>query len=431
VLVERWLTRDRVTAWLRVLAVTMAVVVVGWVTQARGGLDPAGHTLGTDFIAFWTAARFFDTGADPALAYNDVAHQAAQQALFPGADVGYTAFDYPPTYLLICAPLGLLPYFPALIAWLAVTGLAYWRVVRAWAAGAFPVTLGALAFPAVLINLGHGQNAFLTTALFGAGALWLPRRPFLAGLCFGLLTFKPHLGLLIPFGLLAARQWRAIAGAVLGAMALAGAATAAFGLKAWEGFFKVALMARGIVGGDLIHPGKIQSVFGAFRLWHVPAPLAYGVQGFVALAAAVAVVAVARRRGADRALGPVLIAASVVATPYILDYDLVLLAVPVAWLLSEALSTRFLPGEKLAMAAAYALPLVSRIAAIDAHAPIAPPVLIAFLAVVVRRAWVTEVRAPASAETLHPRSSPALFPSLLSGTVAACARPPKLLQPSS
>lgn len=215
--IERWLTRDRATAWLRVLAVMTALVVVGWVGLARGGVDLSGHTLGTDFIAFWTAARFFATGADPTLAYDDTAHQAAQQALFPGADVGYTAFDYPPTYLLICAPLGFLPYYPALIAWLSVTGLAYWRVVRAWAAGAFPVTLGALAFPAVILNAGHGQNAFLTTALFGAGALALPKRPLLAGLCFGLLTFKPHLGLMIPFALLAARQWRAIAGAVLSA----------------------------------------------------------------------------------------------------------------------------------------------------------------------------------------------------------------------
>lgn len=419
------------TAWLRVLALTTAVVAASWVALARGGVDLAGHTLGTDFIAFWTAARFFATGGDPTLAYDDVVHQAAQQALFPGVDVGYTAFDYPPTFLLICAPLGLLPFFPALIAWLTVTGLAYWRVVQAWAAGAVPVTLGALAFPAVAINLAHGQNAFLTTALFGAGALWLPRRPFLAGLCFGLLSFKPHLGLLIPFGLLAAWQWRAIAGAVTGATALAAAATAAFGLKAWPAFFKVALMARGIIGGDLLHPGKIQSVFGALRLWHTPAPVAYGVQGLVAVAAAAAVVAVARRRGADRALGPVLIAASVVATPYILDYDLVLLAIPITWLLAQALNTRFLPGEKLAMAAAYALPLVSRLVAIDLHIPLAPPVLIAFLAVIVRRAWVTDLQAQGSAETLQAGIRPALFPSLLSGTVAACARPPKLLRPSS
>jgi hypothetical protein len=121
----------------------------------------------------------------------------------------------------------------------------------------------------------------------------------------------------------------------------------------------------------------------------------------------------------------------VVATPYILYYDLVLLAVPIAWLLSEALSTRFLPGEKLAMVAAFVLPLVSRIAAMDAHVPLAPPVLIAFLAVVVRRAWITEVQGSGSAETLQARSTPALFPSLLSGTVAACVRPPKLLRPSS
>src|SRR5690606_32081673 len=62
----------------------------------------------------------------------------------------------------------------------------------------------AVAFPAVLINFGHGQNGFLSAALFGAALVVLPRRPVLAGLLFAALAYKPQFGIAIPFALLAA-----------------------------------------------------------------------------------------------------------------------------------------------------------------------------------------------------------------------------------
>ena len=135
-----------------------------------------------------------------------------------GRDVGYAAFFYPPMFLILCLPLGLLPYLASLAVWLAATGLAYVRVVRAWL-GERLDALPALAFPAVLVNAGHGQNGFLSAALFGAGALWLERRPILAGVCFGCLVYKPQLGLMIPLALLAAGRWKTLAGAAGAAVA--------------------------------------------------------------------------------------------------------------------------------------------------------------------------------------------------------------------
>lgn len=96
--------------------------------------------------------------------------------------------------LFICVPLGLLPYLASLFAWMGVKLFCYWRVVDAWLAGVRPKVLLALAFPAVLLNLAHGQNAFLTTALFGGGALLLRRSPFLADACLGALVYEPATG---------------------------------------------------------------------------------------------------------------------------------------------------------------------------------------------------------------------------------------------
>ncbi|HUO12552.1 MAG TPA: hypothetical protein VMU37_07325, partial [Caulobacteraceae bacterium] len=121
-----WLTGQRARAygWL-LLAVSLAVTV-GWVAASRGGLDPMGKPLGTDFTSFWTASKLALSGA-PASAWDIPVHHAQQTALF-GRDTGYAAFFYPPTYLLICLPLAALPYLASLGAWLCATGALYWRM---------------------------------------------------------------------------------------------------------------------------------------------------------------------------------------------------------------------------------------------------------------------------------------------------------------
>ncbi|WP_372784213.1 glycosyltransferase family 87 protein [Phenylobacterium sp.] len=395
-----WLTAERATAWLRVLAAVTVLIVVGWIALSRGGVDLTGKPLGTDFLSFWTASRLLLQGAAPATVYDAQAHAALQQATFPGADVGYTPFPYPPMFLLICVPLGFLPYFGSLVAWMGLTLLGYWRVVGAWLAGVRGRTLLALSFPAVLLNLGHGQNAFLTTGLFGGGALLLQRRPFLAGACFGALIYKPQLGLLIPVALIAARQWRALLGAAATAIALTGAATLAFGLEPWRGFLAILPQMRAVVEGDELDPGKVQSLFAALRLWHAPLGAAYAAQIALSLAVAVAVGWFAARRARSPAIGPVLMTAALLATPYVLDYDLTLTAVPMAWVLGEGLRRGFARWEKLVLLAAYVLPLVSRVAAMRLGVPLGPPVLVALLLITLRRGLLADDERPAAGSRL-------------------------------
>jgi hypothetical protein len=193
-----WLTPARTRAYVYLLGGVSLTVALGWIGLARDGLDLLGKPLGADFPSFWAASRLALSGA-PSQVYDLAAHAAAERSAFGGHEVPYSAFFYPPTYLLICLPLGLLPYLAALAAWLGATGYGCWRVVRAWLSGSLRQwALPMLAFPGVLSTVGHGQNAFLTTALFGAAILTWDRRPVLSGVCFGLLTIKPQLGLMIP-----------------------------------------------------------------------------------------------------------------------------------------------------------------------------------------------------------------------------------------
>lgn len=80
-----------------------------------------------------------------------------------------------------------------------------------------------------------------------------------------------------------------------------------------------------------------------------------------------------------------MIVAAALASPFLLDYDLIILAIPLAWLLRAGARTGFLDGEKTTMAAAFALPLVSRMLATDARLPLAPFVMAAIFLVVLRR----------------------------------------------
>src|SRR5262249_38371160 len=84
-----------------------------------------------------------------------------------------------------------------------------------------------------------GQNGFLTAALLIGGVLCIDRRPVLAGILFGLLTFKPHLGLVLPFVLLALRAWRVIGVAVLTTCVLVAVSVVLFGLEPWRQYFAI------------------------------------------------------------------------------------------------------------------------------------------------------------------------------------------------
>lgn len=175
-----WLSADRAEAYVRVVAVMLAIVAVGWVSLPRDGVTVADFPLGSDFVSFWAASGLALEGR-PEAVYDPAAHYAVQRIAVPATDESYYVFLYPPVFLLACLPLAALPHLRSLPTRLGITGLACWRCLRAllpqrWAA------LPILAYPAVLMNAGHGQNGLPSTACFGAAMLALDRRPVLAAL---------------------------------------------------------------------------------------------------------------------------------------------------------------------------------------------------------------------------------------------------------
>ncbi len=162
----------------------------------------------------------------------------------------------------------------------------------------------ALAFPAVLIDVGHGQNGFLTAALIGGALVMLDRRPIVAGILFGLLVYKPQYGLLLPLVLAVSGRWKCFGAAAATVALLTIATTLTFGASVWHAFLISTHFTRTVV----LEQGntgwyKIQSVFAWARMWGAPIPLAYALQGAATVAVAAALACAVAQHGALSAQG--------------------------------------------------------------------------------------------------------------------------------
>ncbi len=380
-----WLTEDRLRSYPALFLVIRLVVTAFWVATADGVIDRTGKVLGTDFLNVWAASTIALEG-EPENIYDYQHHGVVQQRVVgTNHPDQFYGWHYPPTFLLLVLPLALLPYAWSLAAYLLTTFPAYWITVRRILPGR-EAALAALAFPGVWITIGHGQNAFLTTGLLGGGLLLLERRPVLAGVLLGLLSYKPQMGFLIPLALAAGGYWRTFAAAAATTIGFAALAWLAFGPETWHAFLASLELTRTFIteqGATGWH--KIQSVFSAVRLLGGGIPLAYAVQGMAALAAAAVVVAVWRRTRCEAVRGAALVAATPLTSPYVLDYDLAILALAIAWIVREGREHGFLPWEKTVLAIVWLLPLVARTIALQTSLLVTPLLLAAMLALLLHR----------------------------------------------
>jgi alpha-1,2-mannosyltransferase len=380
-----WLTRGRVIGYSTAL-IAGTVAVMTWVLSGYGMADPMGRPVGTDFLRLWAASHALLNGKERAI-YDPGAFFALEQAVTQPATPDFYPWNYPPSSFLIVYPLALLPYLQSFAAWLAL-GLAGY-LTALWRIFPKPLTLWVgLAFPAVFWTVTHGQTSFLTTSLFCWGLLQLPSRPVLAGILFGALTFKPHLGLLLPVALVAGRHWRAVVAAAFTALLSAAASVVLFGTGVWTDFLASTSDTRSMLesGMNFGHYYKMQSVFAAARLLGSPMLVAYSLQALVALGVAGVVVWIWRRPTGDPDMkNAVLMAATPLSTAFIFDYDLILLAPAIAWLARKAITDSTLPYERTALVATFLVPFVSRVLGMHTHLLLAPILIVALLVATVRR----------------------------------------------
>jgi arabinofuranan 3-O-arabinosyltransferase len=339
------------------LALGYAIVLAGACIDGVWLIDTQGRPFANDFVNVWAAGRLALDG-HAASAYDWTLHRAAEvRALGHGFD-NYYGWHYPPTFLFAAAALALMPYTAAALVWLGVTLPAYVAAVRA-IVGEHAGIFVALGFPAVLWNASAGQNGFLTAALIGGTLMLMQKRPVLAGICLGLLSYKPQFGLLFPIALIAGAQWRTIASAAAVTCGLAALSLVAFGLQSWQAFIAwMPTTSHVVLGEGSSDFSRLQSLFGLVRSLGGSETLAWGAQGALALMLVVAIAWLWRSRVEFELKAAALACAALLATPYLYMYDLVALAVPVAFLLRLSLRQGFLAGEVFGLAATTALLLI-------------------------------------------------------------------------
>ena len=331
--------------------------------------------VGMDFIAFYTAGDFVREGRTSDL-YNLQAIREHEQAVAASGGVnigdGFGPWWNPPFYAWVFVPLSMLEFPAAKWAWMAINiacvllaigllirmlGARSWRI-----AGLVPLlTLTSMAFVAAL---SHAQNTctslliLCTTVYFWRKAAahdpeeGFNRHALLAGLCIGLLFYKPQLAVLVA-GIMVLH---------LGWATLSGVAITGFALLAVN-----VLTLPGTLGDYLhklpenVHYAQVLNEYMWDRHATVKAFFRLLLQGYTPGAASLAVNALyvasagalgltlttiawrMRQMSFDRAHATDwLIAATIAATPLMMpfyfDYDLLLMAIPAVLVTRNALN---------------------------------------------------------------------------------------------
>jgi arabinofuranan 3-O-arabinosyltransferase len=302
--------------------------------------DEKGLGIPTDFVNVWSAGRLVLDGR-AAQAYDWDIQKQVQVAVLGQSYEGNFAWHYPPPFLFIASLLAHFPYAGAFVGWAAISLVPYLAVMRAIVGRPFGLLLAA-AFPVVLTNTLVGQNGFLTAALIGGTLCLLPIRPVLSGICLGLLSYKPQYGLLFPLVLIAASQWTVFftAGAV--AIAMAFLSWLAFGTESWQAFFHwLPMFSQAFLTEGRAPWGKMQSIFALARYFGGTEQLAWLLQWIMSAGVAVVLALMWRSRVGYPLKAAALAAGTLLITPYLFLYDLMVLAIAVAFLVRIGLSGGF------------------------------------------------------------------------------------------
>ena len=293
--------------------------------------NSTGHPIAFDFAEFWSAGELALSG-NVLAAYDPRLIHAAEVATVGHPFTNFIGWFYPPWFFFVAAGLACLPPAWAFVLWINTT-LLFCSATVAAIARRWDAALLAMAAPWAMLCTVEGQTGLLTAAIIGGVLLTLEHRPRLSGILLGLLTYKPHFGLLFPLVLVFSGYWRTFFWAFATAIMIALASGAAFGFGTFPAFV------HALSGAAQVHlvtkpPSAwpaLQSVYALARARHLPYGTSIVLQSILSATAMISVVYVWRTQ-IDYALKATALAAAVpLVTPYVWAYDMPLLSVTLAY----------------------------------------------------------------------------------------------------
>jgi glycosyl transferase family 87 len=317
--------------------------------------------------------------------YNPTEFIRVQDALVGSGHALFSTWPYPPLFFFVLAPLSMLPYVAAFLCWEAATLLGCMSIVYLIVRRPPAIAL-VLASPFTAWNFLIGQSGFLTALLAGASLSVLKRRPVLAGVFIGCLSYKPQWGILFPLALIAANEWRAIASAALTFVFLVGLSVFAFGVEAWIALPRELIAEADetlveIPGGPW---GYIQTVYGLVRVLHGSAAVAWLIQGTMTFGVLATVWLVWRSPVRYLLKTATLSAAIFIAIPRGFAYDMAAIAIPVAFLAKDQICCGLLRGEQTILIMLFLASL--SIVPSGGHAPVGALISLTLFCLILRRA---------------------------------------------
>jgi hypothetical protein len=248
---------------------------------------------------------------------------------------------------LFFLPFAALPFVWAAVIWVSTSAALYglscyllWRTCPRLRDFPGVTAIVAVAFAPLFGTLVRGQNSAVALLLFAAAFLALrSSQPVLAGLAIGMVIFKPQLGLAAAVVMLAAGEWRMVAGALASAAAQFAAGWIGAGSAAMYAYGRALLHIRELMPS--IEPGLENGhCLRAFWALLVPSPeIAFALYVITAIVTLFLAAASWRARGPLALRFSALLVATVLVSPHLYVYDLLVLA-PAFLLLSDWVMTQ-------------------------------------------------------------------------------------------
>ena len=381
-----WLTRRRVAQLATILAVISIAALFYRFATVSGIYDYKGLLIGGDYSAFWSSGRMALEGR-AGDAYDLKMQFEHLSTALNDPDAPKIAWLHPPIFFLVVTPLSAMPYTISVYCWLLMGGTLYlsliWHLDKSWLALALGVS-----FPVALINVSAVQTGLIFCALYGFAMLSIARRPGLAGFLIGLMAIKPHLCIMIPFVLWFSGHYRVFVSATITVIGLCIATSLVFGPEIWTDFLRGTHVSRSLIlesGG--VDWYKLQSAFTILRTWGGSVIVAYSVQICIALAVTVSTIWIWRSQADPSLKSAAMMTGACLVTPYILDYDLVILAPALGWMCLYGCRRGFLAYEQAGMACIWLVASFMRSWGEEYSIPVGLMMSSGLYLLIIRRVW--------------------------------------------
>ncbi|HTU68107.1 MAG TPA: glycosyltransferase family 87 protein [Steroidobacteraceae bacterium] len=321
---------------------------LGLLFYAELGLGMDTNIVDRDFANYWVGGQLVLDGTYATL-FDQRAYNAYLKFLF-GAGYQIHAWSYPPHFLAVVAPLGLLEYRPALIVFLAVTfALFVWasrEFVRRFAPETSPRWLALAMTGFVFLQIEATQNGFLLGALLLATFATMRERPVLAGFFLAVLTMKPQLGFLIPLLALIDRNWKLLGSAVAFTVVLIAGSVLCFGVDVWDAYFAQVIPYQNLVMNrwEGVFLRMMPSIFGGARTLGFAPSTGFALQAVVSLVSFGVLVRLLFRLTDPLERAFAILAGTFLISPYAFNYDMGAMSLAAACLALRARAEQRIPA---------------------------------------------------------------------------------------